>query len=220
MKPSTCGYRCQARGRVGRVPFSGFAGFRTPRTSIVAFLLVSGGPVGSWRGGHQYAPESASTHVHVPRPAAIATMHRRREDIWIEERSSATGRRKATFTGAGPQVTMLLSFQRSTQVRTRCASFVPCRSQPALSSAAVSRKEAVVAFPAKPAIRIVVMDCFPHGGFQQSAWVEAELELEQRVSGAAYALAKVKTRVAVVARPAGGLEEQEVIGTAAPLGRT
>src|SRR6266536_5581423 len=85
-KPATCGYRCHASGGVGWVPFSGDSSVRTPRLSIVAFLpfkAVRGGPVYSWRGGHQYAPELMSTQVQVPRPAPIETMHCRREDSSI-----------------------------------------------------------------------------------------------------------------------------------------
>src|SRR3954471_16990005 len=44
-------------------------------------------------------------------------MHCRREGSTIEERSLASGPRKATFTRAGPQPTMFAWFQRSTQVR-------------------------------------------------------------------------------------------------------
>jgi hypothetical protein len=71
---------------------------------------------------------------------------------------------------------MLLWFQRSAQVRTVWVTLAPWA--PQLSSPPVSRKETVEAFPAKPAIRIVVMDCLPDGGFDQSALVEAELELK------------------------------------------
>jgi len=59
-------------------------------------------------GGHQYAPDVAGTHVQLPSPTAIETMHCRRRDNWSLSRSIATGLRKATFTGPGPQPTMLL----------------------------------------------------------------------------------------------------------------
>ena len=44
-------------------------------------------------------------------------MHCLREGSTIEECSFALGRRKATFAGAGPQLSMFAWFQRSTQVR-------------------------------------------------------------------------------------------------------
>jgi hypothetical protein len=47
-------------------------------------------------------------------------MHCRREVNTIEECSFAPGRRKATFAGAGPQLSMFPWFQRSTQVRRAC----------------------------------------------------------------------------------------------------
>jgi hypothetical protein len=48
-------------------------------------------------------------------------MHSGRSDSPIEERSLALGRRKAMFTDAGPQASMLPSFHRSAQVRRACA---------------------------------------------------------------------------------------------------
>src|SRR6266498_3370646 len=124
----------------------------------------------------------------------MATMHRRRGESWIEERSLATGRRKATFARPGPQPTMLPWFQRSTQVRTVCVTFGAWPLQ--LSSVPISRKETVEAFPAELAIRIFVMDCFPDRGLDQATLVEAELELEERIVGAAHAASEVEPLVA------------------------
>src|SRR5436189_5226420 len=98
-------------------------------------------------------------------------MHCRSEESCIVECSFALGRRKATFAGPGPHSTMFPWFQRSRHVRRLCVTFAECPLQ--LSSAPVSRKETVEAFPAKPAIRIVVMDCLPDRGLDQPAGVEA-----------------------------------------------
>ena len=54
-------------------------------------------------------------------------MHCRPVDSPLEARSFATGGRKATFAGAGPQPTMFAWFQRSTQVRSVCADDVLCK---------------------------------------------------------------------------------------------
>jgi len=53
-------------------------------------------------------------------------MHCGRADSFIEARSLATGRRKATFTGAGPQPSMFAWFQRSTHIRRPWAADVLC----------------------------------------------------------------------------------------------
>src|SRR5947208_1855423 len=99
-------------------------------------------------------------------------MQRRLEDSWIEECSLALGRRKATFTGPGPQPTMLPWFQRSTHVRSICGrdercpsadaseSNAPSRQKP-LRHAAVRREVAVGAVTAASTVRLLIVDSFP-----------------------------------------------------------
>jgi hypothetical protein len=103
-------------------------------------------------------------------------------------------------------------FQRSTQVRSACPTFTSW--VPQLSRPPVSRKETVETFAAKRAIRIVVMDGFPDSGLDQATLVEAELELEQRVVGAADAASEVEALEAVRLGPLGGLEEEQVVRAA------
>src|SRR5919199_553126 len=65
----------------------------------------------------------------------MATMHWRRADSATEARSLATGRRKATFAGAGPQPSMFPWFQRSTHIRRTWAEAVRCPHADASGSA-------------------------------------------------------------------------------------
>ena len=95
-------------------------------------------------------------------------MHWRRDDSWIDERSLATGRRNATFAGAGPQVAIWLWFHRSTQVRRACASLrFPLQAgttekpKTTLSSAPVHRKVAVEALAAELSVGLLIVDGFP-----------------------------------------------------------
>src|SRR2546423_5650308 len=67
-------------------------------------------------------------------------MHCGRADSSIEARSLATGRRKATFTGAGPQPSMFAWFQRSTHRRGTWAEDVLCP-HPDTSETARRRQE-------------------------------------------------------------------------------
>ena len=62
------------------------------------------------------------------------------------------------------------------------------------------------------------MNGLPDRGLEQSALVEAELELKQRIVRSADAAAEVEALVAVRLRPAGSLQEKEVVGAACALG--
>jgi hypothetical protein len=101
-------------------------------------------------------------------------MHCLRADSSIDARSSAVGRRKATFADAGPQARMFAWFQRSTHIRRTWAEDVlwphadtsetASRRQEQLRAAPVRREVAVEALAAELSLRLLIMDCFPRGG--------------------------------------------------------
>src|SRR5207237_5673602 len=124
---------------------------------------------------------SASTHVQVPRPASIETMHCRWGDSSIEARSLALGRRKATLTGAAPQSTMFAWFQRSTQLRSIWSAAAVWPQPAASSKPAITRHVAVEALIAELTISAETRETASHGDPRDA--VRQERRRQHRLPG-------------------------------------